>query len=263
VVSGDADLMKRLKIRPNLTSLAYKSIKEHILEGQVDDDTRLTEESLSGELGISKSPIREALNRLEAEGLIRIEARRGAYLKSLSIKEVSNLYDLREALETHAVRTGQFSADLLKELKGSVKRQRQYLKLNEKRKYIDEDMSFHAALARATGNAMLCDVLENLRNQIWLSRRKTYDLSSSVASDFHEMIVTALEAGDCVRAERAMSEHISDVRKKLVDSLVRQEQVRQEQEMPPTKRALSISSANGKQSAKNGKQSAKKMLQTT
>ena len=193
---------------------------------------RLTEELLSDQLGISKSPIREALNRLEAEGLIRIEARRGAYLRTFSIKEVANLYDLREALETHAVRTGQVSDDLLKELQRSVKRQRQFLKLNEKGKYIDEDMSFHAALARATGNAMLCDVLENLRNQIWLLRRKTYDLSSSSASDYHEMIVTALEAGDCAGAERAMSEHISDVRKKLVDSLVRQEQVRQEHESP-------------------------------
>lgn len=241
--------MKRLKIRPNLTSLAYRSIKEYILEGQVDDDTRLTEESLSGQLGISKSPIREALNRLEAEGLIRIEARRGAYLRSLSIKEVANLYDLREALETHAVRTGHFSADLLKDLKGSVKRQRQYLKQNEKSKYIDEDMSFHAALARATGNTMLCDALENLRNQIWLLRRKTYDLSSSSASDYHEMIVTALEAGDCKAAERVMSEHISDVRKKLVDSLVRQEQVRQEHGTS-AERELSMNSANGRQSTK-------------
>jgi DNA-binding GntR family transcriptional regulator len=240
--------MKRLQIRPNLTSLAYKSIKEYILEGQVDENNRLTEEFLSGQLGISKSPIREALNRLEAEGLIRIEARRGAYLRSLSNKEVADLYDLREALETHAVRTGQFSADLLKELQRSVKRQRKYLKLNEKSKYIDEDMSFHAALARATGNAMLYDVLENLQNQIWLLRRKTYDLSSSTAPDSHETIVAALEAGDCAGAERAMSEHISDVRKNLVDSLVRQEQVRQEHEVPSANRSLSMSSVNGKQS---------------
>jgi DNA-binding GntR family transcriptional regulator len=95
---------------------------------------------------------------------------------------------------------------------------------------------------------MLCDVLENLRNQIWLLRRKTYDISSSSASDYHQMIVNALEAGDGAGAERAMSEHISDVRKKLVDSLVRQEQVRQEHEVPSPKRALSMSSVNGRQS---------------
>jgi DNA-binding GntR family transcriptional regulator len=242
--------MKRLQIRPNLTTLAHKSIKDYILEGRLDEDTRLTEELLSEQLGISKSPIREALNRLEAEGLIRIEARRGAYLRSLSIKEVADLYDLREALETHAVRTGQFSDELLKELQSSVKRQRQYLKLNEKSKYIDEDMSFHAALARATGNATLCGVLENLRNQIWLLRRKTYDLSSSTASDYHETIVNALEAKDSERAERAMSEHISDVRKKLVDNLVRQEQVEHEHDGSSMKRVLSLNAVNGKPSGK-------------
>lgn len=235
--------MKRLKIRPNLTVLAYQSIKDYILEGRLDEDTRLTEESLSGRLGISKSPIREALNRLEAEGLIRIEARHGAYLRSFSIKEVADLYDLREALETHAIRTGELSSNLLKELHRSAKRQREYLKQNEKSKYIDEDMNFHAALAGSTGNKMLCDVLENLRNQIWLLRRKTYDLSSSTASDFHEMIVNALESGDRMRAERTMSDHISDVRKKLVDFLVRQEH-----EMVTARRAASTGPVTGRQS---------------
>src|SRR5438876_11187946 len=99
--------MKKLKIPANLTALAYNSIKEYILDGRLDESSRLTEEFLSGRLGISKSPIREALTRLEAEGLIRIEARRGAYLPSLTIKEIDELYDLREALEVHAVRTAQ------------------------------------------------------------------------------------------------------------------------------------------------------------
>src|SRR5262249_29644413 len=120
--------MRKLKIPTNLTSLAYKSIKEYILEGRLDEESRLTEEFLSGQLGISKSPIREALNRLEAEGLIRIEARRGAYLRSFSNKEVDDLYDVREALEVHAVRTAKFPQVLIKELRASVKRLRGYLK---------------------------------------------------------------------------------------------------------------------------------------
>src|SRR5690349_16822452 len=104
--------MKKLKIPSNLTTLAYNSIKEYILDGRLDDDSRLTEEFLSTQLGISKSPIREALNRLEAEGLIRIEPRKGAYLRRLSVEEVGELYDLREALETHAVRTAKLTPAL-------------------------------------------------------------------------------------------------------------------------------------------------------
>src|SRR5690349_12960913 len=178
--------MKKLKIPSNLTTLAYNSIKEYILEGRLDESSRLTEEFLSTQLGISKPPIREALNRLETEGLIRIEPRKGAYLRRLSVEEVSNLYDVREALETHVVRTAKLSPGLLADLHHSLKRQRVYLKANDKVHYIEEDVHFHALLAQASHNEQLCAVLENIQNQIWLQRRKTYDLSSSTAPDAHE-----------------------------------------------------------------------------
>jgi len=211
--------MRKLKIPTNLTSLAYKSIKDYILEGRLDEDSRLTEEFLAGQLGSSKSPIREALNRLEAEGLIRIEARRGAYLRSFTVKEVDDLYDAREALEVHAVRTGAFPPALIKELRASVKRLRAHLKANDRTRYIDEDVSFHALIAAATGNTRLCDMLENIQNQIWLFRRKTYNLSSSAAPDAHEGLVQALDNEDRTEAEEVMREHIGSVRRALLDHL--------------------------------------------
>src|SRR5579864_6730785 len=132
--------MKKLAIPSNLTTLAYNSIKEYILDGRLNENSRLTEEFLSSQLGISKSPIREALNRLEAEGLIRIEPRRGAYLQGFSIKDINQLYDLREALETHVARTAEISRPLIARLKQSVPRMRKYLRDNDKSRYIDEDM---------------------------------------------------------------------------------------------------------------------------
>lgn len=211
--------MKKLKIPSNLTKLAYDSIKEYILDGRLDENSRLTEEFLSTQLGISKSPIREALNRLETEGLIRIEPRKGAYLRRLSTEEVSDLYDLREALETHVVRTARLTPALFDDLNQSLKRQRSYLKANDRAHYIEEDVNFHAELARATENAHLCAVLENIQNQIWLSRRNTYDLSSSTAPDYHEGIVKALVANDRQKAESAMRDHIQNVRQRLLDFL--------------------------------------------
>src|SRR6266567_4620802 len=147
--------MKKLKIPSNLTTLAYNSIKEYILDGRLDEDSRLTEEFLSTQLGISKSPIREALNRLETEGLIRIEPRKGAYLRRLSADEVAELYDVREALETHVVRTAKLAPHLFTELHQSLKQQRALLRADDKAHYIEEDVHFHAELARATENAHL------------------------------------------------------------------------------------------------------------
>jgi DNA-binding GntR family transcriptional regulator len=208
--------MKKLKIPANLTALAYSSIKQYILEGRLDESARLTEEFLSTRLGISKSPIREALNRLEAEGLIRIEARRGAYLPTFSMKEVDELYDLREALEVHATRTAKVTPALLAELKQSIRLLRKHLAANDKARYIEEDVRFHTALANATGNDLLSKELESIQNRIWLCRRNTYDLSSSSAADHHEAIVGGLQ-GDRTVAQRAMSEHIGHVRRRLVE----------------------------------------------
>ena len=211
--------MKKLKIPSNLTTLAYNSIKEYILEGRLDENSRLTEEFLSTQLGISKSPIREALNRLETEGLIRIEPRKGAYLRRLATEEVTELYDLREALETHVMRTAKLTPAVLAELQQSLKRQRAFLKANDRAHYIEEDVHFHGELARASGNNHLCAVLENIQNQIWLSRRNTYDLSSSTAPDYHQEILDALEANQREKAEDAMRNHIQNVKQRLVEFL--------------------------------------------
>jgi DNA-binding GntR family transcriptional regulator len=209
--------VKKLKIPSNLTRLAYNSIKEYILDGRLDENSRLTEEFLSTQLGISKSPIREALNRLEAEGLIHIEPRKGAYLRRLRAEEVSDLYDLREALEASVIRTARLSPELFADLRQSLKHQRAFLQARDQRRYIDEDVHFHAELARATGNAQLCAVLENIHNQIWLVRRNTYDLSSQTPPDDHETLVKALEAGDLARAESIVRNHIRQVRQRLFD----------------------------------------------
>ncbi len=208
--------MKKLEAPQNLTALAYNSIKAYILRVDLDEDTRLTEEALSNQLGISKSPVREALNSLHTEGLIRIEARRGAYLRRFSIKEVKDLYDLREALEAYAVGVAELSPPLIADLRKSVQRTKKLIKANDKLGHIEEDTRFHGLIASATGNDELCRVLENVQSQIWLCRRKTYELTSSTAAEAHQNILDALEKGNHKEAQAALRAHIDLVRKRLI-----------------------------------------------
>ena len=93
------------------------------------------------------------------------------------------------------------------------------MKANDKTKHIEEDTRFHAAIANATGNDELCRVLKNIQDQIWLCRCKTYNLSSSTASDAHLTILKALEENDTKGAENAMRKHIDHVRTRLIDFL--------------------------------------------
>ena len=208
--------MKKLNAPQNLTALAYDSIKAYILREELDENTRLTEDFLSKQLGISKSPVREALNSLHTEGLIRIEARRGAYLRRFSVKEVKDLYDLREAIEVYAVGVAKLSPRLLADLKSSIQRTKKFLKANDRLGHIEEDTKFHGLITAATGNLELCRVLANIQNQIWLCRRKTFDLSSSTSPAAHQSILTALEKGDCAEAQKAMRSHIALVRQRLI-----------------------------------------------
>ena len=211
------DSMKRLASPQNLTALAYTSIKNYILREDLDKRTRLTEEGLSRQLGISKSPVREALNSLHTEGLIRIEARRGAYVRSFSLQEVMDLYGLREALEVYAVGTAAITPDLIKGLRQSVVRTRTLLKVGDRLGHIEEDTHFHGLIASASGNTELCRTLANIQNQLWLCRRKTYDLSASTAPSAHKAILDALQRGNRKAAQNAMRNHISLVRSRLLD----------------------------------------------
>jgi len=208
--------MEKLAPPQNLTALAYSSIKAYILREELDEETRLTEDFLSKQLGISKSPVREALNSLHTEGLVRIEARKGAYLRRFSAKEVKDLYDLREALEVYAIGIAELTPDLIHGLRHSTQRTRKFLKSGDRLGHIEEDANFHGLIATATGNAELSRVLTNIQNQIWICRRKTYNLSSSTAPDAHRAIVEALENGDRKEAQAAMGRHISLVRQRLI-----------------------------------------------
>jgi DNA-binding GntR family transcriptional regulator len=211
-------MMNKLTKIPNLTELTYRSIKQSLLNGTFKELSRLTEESLATQLGISKSPVREALNRLETEGLICIEARRGAYVRQFSAKEIRDLYDLRAALEVHAIDAATITPKLLSELGASINRTKKFLQNGDKLGHIEEDMQFHARIAAAAGNEELSRVLENVQQKSLLCRSKSYELSSSTAPVAHTRIYQALKSGDKQEAQLAMKEHIIFVRDRLLSS---------------------------------------------
>ncbi|MFP5227323.1 MAG: GntR family transcriptional regulator [Acidobacteriota bacterium] len=216
-------VIDKLSLPQNLTGLAYTSIKRYILEGDLDEDARLTEEFLSNRLGISKSPVREALNSLHAEGLVRIEPRRGAFLRRFTAQDVKNLYDLREELEVYAVGIAEITPALLTELRRSIERTRELLKTQNRIGHIEEDTHFHQTIAKASGNDELCRVLANLHSQIWLCRCKTYSLSSSTAAKAHSRILEALRSKDRAAAQAYMKTHISHVRERLLEFVRRRD----------------------------------------
>jgi DNA-binding GntR family transcriptional regulator len=104
LISATERNIMRIKIPENLTQQAYRLIRDEILQGKLNNRQRLTEDYFAQEFQISKSPVREALNRLEAEGLIKIIPRRGAFVRDFSLNDVEEIYQMREILEAAVMR---------------------------------------------------------------------------------------------------------------------------------------------------------------
>lgn len=102
--------MVKIRIGKNLTQQAYELIRAQILKGELNGRQRLTEGHFAQLFGISKSPIREAVNRLEAEGLITILPRKGAFVRGFTIQDVEEIYELRAILEASVVMVDHIAA---------------------------------------------------------------------------------------------------------------------------------------------------------
>lgn len=206
----------RLKIPESLTQQAHRYIREEIVQGRIDGQQHLTEGFFATRYGISKSPIREALTRLESEGLITIVPRRGAFVRGFSIHDVEEIYELREILETQVIRDAVLDAKILKRLRDIVRSAQACLKRNDKPNYIREDMAFHTTLANASSNSRLRKMLESMHNQMLILRRQTFELSSRTSTAEHLRILEALEKGQKEKAAKLMGQHIREVRKHLI-----------------------------------------------
>lgn len=211
-----------LKIPENLTQQAFRYIRDEIIRGKIDGRQHLTENYFAERFGISKSPVREALNRLESEGLITIVPRRGAFVVELSVQDIEEIFELREALEALVVKDAILDAKTLARMRAAVMSAKRYREVNDKTHYIHADANFHTTLAEASSNSRLKKILENMRNQMLIVRARTFELSSHTSVKQHLDILEALEQGKREVAANLMAEHIRTVRARLLNYLQRQ-----------------------------------------
>lgn len=214
----------RLKIAKSITQRSYELIRAQILRGELNASQRLTEAYFAKLFGISKSPIREALNRLEADGLIVIRPRRGAFVRDFSLRDTEEIYEMREILETCAVRNLELGPKLLLQLRAAVDAAEAHLNQNDQEKYVRADADFHRILAQANPNSRLRKALESMHDQMLILRHKTFALTGRNSVRQHRQILEALEQGDREAAAQFMAEHIRAVRRRLLEEIQAKEE---------------------------------------
>jgi DNA-binding GntR family transcriptional regulator len=190
----------------------YDHLRAEILAGRLEPGTELAEVALSEQLGVSRGPLREAIGRLAAEGLVTVRPRRGAVVRSLSKQEFVELYQVREALEMLAVRLAVplLGDEGIAELERLVAAMTAHAGRNEVTEFFEANSAFHLLLVEAAGNTKLRELYDQLLAQLGRYRLQSLtlrgNLERSVAE--HAAILRAIKRGDADRAAHLMSEHI-------------------------------------------------------
>jgi len=215
--SPDSRPVRNLTLREQV----LEHLREEILSSRLEPGAELNEVALSASLGVSRGPIREALGRLAAEGLVTVTPRRGAIVTKLTKQEFMDAYQVREALESLATRIAvpRLSDDDRAELHRMSDEMRRLAEANDSDAFFEVNRRFHEKLVAASGNRRLQAMHEQLLGQMGRLLRKSADLRGGLGESAaaHEAILEAADAGDADRAARLMAEHI-EVPQRVLDS---------------------------------------------
>lgn len=206
----------REKILPaQLERRVYERLRDEIVSGALRPGEQLVEARIAGELGVSKTPVREALIRLQRDGLVAIEPYRGAHVLEPSAIDVREILDLRLLLESQVARelAETRPAATLDALEASIRVSRAALRSGDTQVLIDGLTEFSDVLTEACGNSRMRKLLIDLRSVLLLigssSLRAAGRETRSIVE--HERILTAIRAGNPEQAATATAEHIHSI----------------------------------------------------
>jgi len=193
----------------------YERLRDHILAGGIALGERLDERLLAERMHVSRTPIRDAVGKLVKEGLVEHRAYQGNFVRSFTVQEVTDLYELREELEAMAARlaAGRRTDEDLAELGDLVGSAAAARKKSDMTAFADADRRFHALITRMARNSALTTALGQLEQQIRLARNLANQDAGTVDRTVSERmrIAEAIATGDADGAARAMREHVRDV----------------------------------------------------
>ena len=196
-----------------LQDRAYAQIKAFIQDGSFPAGSFLSERQLAGRLKMSKTPVKNALVRLEIEGFVAISPQQGIVVRETSVQEILDIFDLREALETHVCRrlAGALAPGQAAALRANLKAQDAAARAGDMPELTRLDADFHVLLSSLAGNAEIAQVMGRLRDKlhrIILRVMRQIPGRPATAVAEHAAIASALFRGKGAEAARLMERHL-------------------------------------------------------
>ena len=206
-----------------LRDVVFNTLRDAILTGKLQPGERLMENQLAEKLGVSRTPIREALRMLELENLVELVPRKGAQVLDMSEKDIIDVLELRGALEALGVKLAckNMSDEEILKLKKAHSDMMQIFESGDVEKMADADENFHDIIFNATGNDKLIQIISNLRIQVY--RYRLAHLKSPgqkvVIEEQHNKIINAIENRIPSEGSKVAYEHVKYHTEYILNSL--------------------------------------------
>ncbi len=212
-----------------LREVVFENIRKAIIEGVLKPGERLMEIQLSEQLGVSRTPVREAIRMLELEGLVVMLPRKGAYVANISKKDLMDILEVRVGLEGLAAycATDRMTKDHIKKLETISQELEEDVYKNDVETMLAKDEEFHTLIFEATGNKRLISMMINIWETVYRFRLMYMsDYSSAVnIVDEHKKIIEAFKKGKANLAEKLAKEHIELAQQFMIEKLMQDDRV--------------------------------------
>lgn len=219
--------MKDISLKMNdylpLRDVVFNTLREAILTGDIEPGERLMEIKLADKLGVSRTPIREAIRMLQLEGLVNMTPRKGTVVAEISKEDLKNVLEVRKVLEELAVEKAceNITEKEICELKDNLKEFKSAIKKKNPSDIAKIDVIFHDIIYKATGNDRLIQILFNIREQMYRYRLeyiKDQDTRQTVVKD-HENLIEAILNKNVDDAKRIIVGHIEHQEKTIMKNM--------------------------------------------
>jgi len=205
----------------NLAERVYRELREMAISFEIRPGERLNEIALAKHLGVSRTPLREALNRLCSEGFLTFSTNQGFFRKPLEVKEIYDLYELRQVLESGAMKmvVDRATAEQLAEIERFVEQSAKDVPTRSTLELVALDESFHEQLMTLSGNEQILRSIQNINGRIRYVRWVDMDGRRSATQAQHKAMLKKLQERDAEGSAKLMSEHIGKRLESIVENV--------------------------------------------
>ncbi len=206
-----------------LRELVLDAIREAIIKGDLKPRERLMEIQLADELGVSRTPIREALRKLELEGFIVMIPRKGAYVSDISLKDITDVFEVRAALEGLAagLAAERITDEEIEVMERLLAEKNECIIKQDMERLIEVDTRFHDMIYVSSRNDKLLPIINNLREQIQRYRTTSLSHPGRMQNSLieHRALVEAIQSRDPVLARQLAQEHIENAENSMIEAI--------------------------------------------